>query len=152
MSGSMGSLVTSWARRASDGADAVSHTMGDVLDDVKSRVDDLVDTAHPRKPDARWRRGGGLLLVIVVVVAGAVVFWKRMLRPSKTGAPGTAPSEGSASDNRAEVPAGSGTDQHDTTASDDAGSPGSAAESVARIGTLSDGRGSSKVGPRASRS
>lgn len=53
MSGSMGSLVRSGVVGVRDGADAVSHTMGDVLDDMKSLVDDLVVMAHRRKADAR---------------------------------------------------------------------------------------------------
>lgn len=53
VSGSMGSLVRSGVVGVRDGADAVSHTMGDVLDDMKSLVDDLVVMAHRRKADAR---------------------------------------------------------------------------------------------------
>jgi cytoskeletal protein RodZ len=126
MSGSMGSLVRSGVSGVRDGADAVSHTMGDVLDDMKSRVDDLVVMVHPRKVDARWRRGGGLLLAVVVVVAGAVLIRKRMLRTSTIGAHERSSSDGSAADRRADVPAASATDQHKTTASEDAGASASA--------------------------
>ena len=96
MSGSMSSMVRSRVREIRDGADAVSHTMGDVLDDIKSRVDDLVVVAHPSSADVRWRRRGGLLLVVVLVVAGAWFVRKRMLRTSTTGASRSTPSRGSA--------------------------------------------------------
>jgi hypothetical protein len=122
----MGSMVKSVVRGVSDGADAVSHTMGDVLDDVKARVDDMVVMAHPRKAEVRWRRRGGLLLVVVVLVAGAVLVRKRKLRTSTTGAHGSATSDGSAADSRAEVRTASGNDRHDTTVSEDAGSSASA--------------------------
>jgi hypothetical protein len=121
MSSSMGSLVRSGVKGVRDGADAVSHTVGDVLDDMKSRVDDLVVMAHPKKVAARRRRSGGLLLVVVVVVAAGVLVRKRMGRTSTPDTRGSASSAGSAAHSRAEVPAASGDDLYATTVSENAG-------------------------------
>jgi hypothetical protein len=67
MSSSMAEMLKSGVEGVREGADAVSHTMGDVLTEVRARVDDLVDVAHPRRARARGTRGGVLMLVVVAV-------------------------------------------------------------------------------------
>lgn len=102
MSSSIVSMVRSGVSGVRDGADAVSHALGDVLDDMKSRVEDLVDVAHPRKVVVRRRRTVGLF-VTIVVVAGAVLVRKRMSRISTISGHGSASKDGSAADSRAEM-------------------------------------------------
>lgn len=121
MKNSMGSLISSGVQGVRDGADAVSHTMGDVFDDLMVRVDDLVDVAHPRKAAVARRRRGGLL-VIVVAIAGVVLVWKLMSRTSTAGGSGSSPSGGPATNVRAGSPGTPSNDRHQPTVNETADS------------------------------
>lgn len=104
----MDKMLRSGVKGVREGADVVSHTIGDVLDDVRARVDDLVEVAHP-KQSHKARNGGGLLAIVVLAVVGYFVI-RAMRSKNSTSSNGVgAPSE----DSRADSPAVSANHQHD---------------------------------------
>jgi hypothetical protein len=73
MSNSLKSVVESGAHSLQSGAHTITDTLSDLVDEARSRIEDLPPLARPRRKRARRRLGSLVLVGLLVVVILAVV-------------------------------------------------------------------------------